>query len=152
MIGEVTSNEHNQANALPVQAKRAEYGDRVENRKLTRGEVAVLRVLMDPSNAEKTDIDRMKLAGVGNDTWYRVVRDPYIQRKQREMAQEYIRSAVAPMLKQSIQVATSEKRDGFNDRKLLLEMSGFYVPRQQIDHTTAGQPIVGVVGVDPQQL
>ena len=146
MIGEQADN------AVAVQATRPELarlgtGGTALDRTLTRKEEAVLRVIMNPDHADKTNQERADTAGVSLRHWYQILADPFIKRRQREAVQDMICTSVAPMLKQSLRVAVEEKRDGFNDRKLLLSMGGFYVERQQIDHTSAGQPIIGVVGV-----
>ncbi len=117
-----------------------------------RGRGSALAVTLDAGMYGKTDADRMREAEVSKDTWYRVMKDADFARIHRQMIRSSVNASVSLIINQSTKMAIETGRDGYNDRRMLLEMSGHYTPRQQIDHTTAGQPIIGVVGVDPNQL
>lgn len=128
-----------------------EQGEFTQKPILTRKQLAVLHVLMDPDNAGKSDLELIALAGVSNSTFYKVMRDPQVQAEHQQMCKDLIAKQVAPIIQRSIKVATSEGRDGFQDRRLLLSMSGHYVERKQQDVTVKGV-LVGVVNVSMDQL
>jgi hypothetical protein len=146
---------------VPVVVSRQEQGkgqqglrlaDDEQNRTFTRVERKVLEAITSPDLANATNEERYAHAGVGKTRFYAIMQDPWFRRKHREFIYNHVQARIAELVNASANTATTPGRDGFNDRKMLLEMTGHYVPRQQIDHTTAGQPIVGVVGVAMDQV
>lgn len=152
MIGEA-------AQTLPVQATRAQtslagQGTATDalNRSFTRKERAVLEAICNPALRDVTVSERAKAAGVSERRYFEIMKDPWFRRQHREYIQATVQERVASLVDASAQTAATPGRDGFNDRRMLLEITGHYVPRQQTDVTSGGQPIVGVIGVDPGQL
>jgi hypothetical protein len=138
---------------LPVVATRAQplkntdNGDSAENRRLSRKEQAVLRAITDPTLSTATNTVRAKAAGVSERHFYQIIADPFFARVHRRVLLGAVQANASRIIEKAVDVATSTGRDGATDRWKLLEMSGHYTPRQQTDITSAGQPIVGIVGV-----
>jgi hypothetical protein len=56
------------------------------------------------------------------------------------------------VIQAAIETGSNTGRDGANDRRLLMEVSGVYTPKQQVDlHAKNGQ-IIGIVGVTMDDL
>jgi hypothetical protein len=140
--------------AIQVVVERRGEGNRLPEakRSLSRAERRVLESICDPNHRNITVSERCKAIGIGESRYFEVVRDPWFRAQHREAVRRAVDERIASLVNASADTAAVVGRDGFNDRRMLLELTGHYVPRQQIDHTTAGQPIVGVVGVDPSQL
>lgn len=153
MIGEAKQTE-----ALPVQVQRAQPMlrpvsiDSVENRRMSNAERRLLRVLADPHHYDASNAERAKAAGISESRLYDLLRDPWFRDQEKQLMRGMVQTELAPIVRASIDTAKKPGRDGFNDRRVWLETVELYQPRQQIDHTTAGQPLVGVVGVDPSAL
>ncbi len=150
------ANQENTAQVVKVKRKgkveAVELGRDEQNIALTRKQLAVLDVLMDPDNAQKSDTEMSDIAGVSRTTFYRVRMLPEVDAERRRLCKALIQSRVAPIIDRSIKVAMSEGRDGFQDRRLLLSMSGDYVERQQHDVNLTARVMVGVVGVSMDEL
>ncbi len=123
-----------------------------DERTFTRKERAVLEAITDPATRNMTNAERAALAGVSDRQYYQIMARPWFRARHRNIIQGHVQSRVADLVEASAVTAATPGRDGFNDRKLLMEMTGHYIARQQIDHTSAGQPIVGVVGVSMDAL
>jgi hypothetical protein len=138
---------------LPVEVKRRDGrglltgGDRSINRMLTRKERAVLRVICDPALCEATQAERAKQAQVSIRQYFSILADPWFREQHRVAINRHVQERVGRLIEAGYQTAATPGRDGFQDRRMLLEMTGHYVKREQIDHTSGGQPIVGVIGV-----
>jgi hypothetical protein len=151
------------AETLPVEVKRANGGSarprpdlvaagtgnwhEAEQRSLTRKERAVLAIICDPSMADATNRERYAKAGLSERRYYEILADPWFNEQHRRMIQSVVKERVGRLIEAGYQTAATPGRDGFQDRRMLLEMTGHYVKREQIDHTSGGQPIVGVIGV-----
>jgi predicted DNA-binding protein YlxM (UPF0122 family) len=137
--------------AMPVQVKGdawkgGELGECRNNLILTRKQRAVLEVIMDPSMANATVEERIKRAGVSLQTYYNVLQMPHVEAERQRLVKQLVTQAVAPAIAACAATAMTQGRDGFQDRRLLLSMSGDYVERKQQDVNVSGS-IVGVVGV-----
>lgn len=157
MIGEVAQGERQQAQTLPIPVQADRVGtaaivDSAQNRVLTRKEKAVLAVVTDPALSQATNKEKAKLAGVSPRHFYQIMADPYFAQVQRNECKSFVRSRMQVYLQAMDATAGKAGRDGFNDRRLAFEMGELYTPRQQVDHTTQGKPIVGVVGVSLDEL
>jgi hypothetical protein len=127
-------------------------GELAQNRTLTRAERRILESICDVSQRDLQVDERCKRIGVSRTRYFQIMSDAWFRSQHREYIRRSVQERVSALVGASYDTAVTPGRDGFNDRRMLLEVTGHYVPRQQIDHTTAGQPIVGVVGVDPSQL
>ncbi len=112
----------------------------------------MLRVLHEPKNHDKTQRDKQKLARVSESTWHKIIRDPWFKQQEAELCRIYLQAELAPIMKASIDTARKPGRDGFADRRMLLETAEVYVPRSQVDHKHSGKLLVGVVGVSMDEL
>jgi hypothetical protein len=148
--------DNSDSQALPVQVQRRTPESLVReagiNRTLTRGERAVLTVLMDHTLANLPASEKIKRAGVGKGRWYDILKDPWIKQKQIELTQEFVAQHIAPILEASRQTAVTPGRDGWQDRRWLAELGGFYTPRRQVEQHTTGQVAIGIVGIDPKDI
>ena len=101
-------------------------------RALSASERKILRVWADPAYYASTDTECIKAAGVGRATYYKAKQTPALegerQRICREMLVQGLRGAYGAM----IETAGSPGREGFQDRRLLMEMAGEYTPRQAV--------------------
>lgn len=140
----------------PVQVLRRaeglESGDLSLNFRLSRCERRVLAVISDPMQAEATVEQKAKQCGMTERRFYQIMRDPRFVRYWRGQVANVVQSRALRYIEAADQLAAKPTRDGFNDRRMLLEMAGHYVPRQQTDITSGGQPLVGVVGVALDEL
>ncbi len=122
------------------------------NRTLTRVELKILKVLMDPTLADRTAEQRIEIAGVSRTSWFMAIRDPWFQEEQAKAVREHIAISVAPMLNASIETALKPGRDGFLDRRLMFEMGRFHIPKRRVEQTVTGKVAVGIVGIDLQAI
>jgi predicted DNA-binding protein (UPF0251 family) len=148
----MSTKKHDEPQAVQVRRKGAEQsgadlGELKQNVTLTRRQLRVLDVLVDPTTAGKTDDELAEMAGMSRTTFWRIKSEPAVEAERMKLCKALITSRVAPIIHKSIMVATSEGRDGFQDRRLLLAMSGDYQERKQHDVNVNGQMMVGVVGV-----
>nr|WP_294577194.1 hypothetical protein [uncultured Rhodopila sp.] len=121
-----------------------------ENRRLTRVERAVLAVLVDPrfNQPNTTNAERIAAADVSERRFYEVMADPWFQDQQRRAFLDVIRTNIGPIVEAAVKTASAEGRDGHQDRKMLLEMGGMYIPKSAIDHTTGGLPMKAFADID----
>jgi hypothetical protein len=163
MIGEVTSNEQNNGNALPVKAKRSGLGslsfdrmgncaDGLQNRTLTRTERKVLEVILTQDNRNKTQEVIAKSAGCSRTMYLKIMADPWFQEQRRNLLRTMIQEQAGAFVQAAVETATTPGRDGFQDRRLLLTLSGDHVERRQHEHQVTGQVVVGVIGVSMDEL
>lgn len=118
---------------------------------LSLKERAILEFMMDPENAKLNDAEKCRRIGCCRSTLYGALRKPAFHEMQVRMVQEYTARHIAPILAKSVETATTEARDGFQDRRFLMEVGRFYIPRKQQD-VNVNAKIVGVVGVKIDDL
>lgn len=159
MIDEVAQQE-TPAEADKVEVRRAGAapdahggnGDSGENRRLSSAEKRLMRVLVDPQHHALTHRDKAKVAHVSESRYYQIIADPWFKNQERELMLSHMHGELAPIVKACIDTAKKPGRDGFNDRRMALEVMDIYQPRSTVDHNVKGQMIVGVVGISPDQL
>jgi hypothetical protein len=148
MIGESPEN------PLPVKAARKEGGlmpDPTE-RKLTRLEGRVLELLLNPSTRHEKKKDLCELSGCGKTRFYQILKDPWFEQQRRAGIQAIVKEQAAEFVAAAAATAKMPGRDGFQDRRLLLSMSGDHIERRQHNHDVTARVVVGVVGVDMEDL
>jgi hypothetical protein len=114
-----------------------------ENRRLTRAEQNLLAVLVNPAfnQPDTTNEQRFNAAKISESRFYGIMTDPWFKEQHKNAVFQMIRSNVGSIINASVKTAQQEGRNGFMDRRMLMEMSGMYVPKQAFDHTTGGKPI-----------
>lgn len=125
---------------------------RTDDRELTSVEKKVLKVLMNPQLAEKTNLERIEASGVGKTSYYRVLRDPWFKQQQHAAFREMIRHDLGAIIAAMVTTAKQPGRDSHNDRRLAFELCGIYTPRQHVQLDAAPRHVVGVVGVSMDEL
>lgn len=127
---------------------RAGGAEMKENDSLTRAERAVLRVLIDPTYHEATNAEKIQAAGVSEAQFYRIVRKPQFREQEKAAFFDLIQTRLGPIIEAAMKTASMEGRDGFNDRKMLLEMGGMYTPKSGLDLTSGGKPLKAYEDID----
>lgn len=96
----------------------------------TDKEQSVLNVMMNPEYHGLTVKEKCELAKVSTRTWYNYMDNPAFMRLYREL----MLKEVAMDARAMIRVATNEAMKGsFQHFKMLMEMSGLYANRLEID-------------------
>lgn len=154
MIGEANSN--GGAQALPVQVQRKGMGlrgaDDEKNRTLTRTEGKLLDLLLDPATRHLKQKEIYTRAGCSKSRYWTIMQDPWFQEQRRNLLRTMVQEQAAAFVKAAADTAATPGRDGFQDRRLLLTLSGDHVERRQHDHQVTGRVVVGVVGVSMDEL
>lgn len=128
-----------------------EPGERAQKCSLTRKQAAVLQVIMNPVHHDKTNAEKAKLAGVSERLLYLTLQDAEVESQRQQMVKRMVIQGVAPAVDAMLKTASVPGRDSFQDRRLLLAMSGDYVERKTQD-VNVRATLVGVVGVQMEQL
>lgn len=110
----------------------------------TRTEEKVLAILVNPEHFRKTNAQKIALATCSCYQFYKIMRNPWFQKQVKDAALQLLHGQVMGVFDAAIETAKEVGRDGFNDRKMLLEMAGYYNPTATVtmQHTGAdGGPI-----------
>lgn len=143
--------------AQPVEVTRkqpmklAGSGDESE-RKLTRLEGKILELLLNPDTRHAKRQELYKMAGCSKGRYYAILKDPWFDQQRREGLQAIIREQTISFVRAAAKTAATPGRDGFQDRRLLLSMTGDHVERRHHDHNVTGRVVVGVIGVAMEDL
>ena len=108
-------------------------------------EIKLTAVLMDPAKAKLTGVEKAELAGISERTYRRLMADPEFVQSVRDQFLSRVFEQVAPIVDAAERVAVVPTKDGFNDRRMLLEMAGLV-------ETTANARHSGEVKTTPAQL
>lgn len=95
---------------------------------LTRSEQKLLAVLTDPKYFGANNAGKAEAAGISDRLLYQIVKRPHFKAAMKDFLTNYLTTQNGPILDAAVQTAKEKGRDGFNDRKMLLEMSGMYEP------------------------
>jgi hypothetical protein len=95
---------------------------------LTKADVALLAAMADPDRFRATNEELWTAAGISRATFYRLTRDPGFAARRRQQLFDVLRSEVNDVVYATLLNAQLPGREGFADRKLLLEMTGVYQP------------------------
>jgi hypothetical protein len=107
-----------------------------QNRTLTRAEKAVLDILADPAYFKATNEEKVEASGVSRRRFYEILADPWVRDQQKQLCLDMIRSRVNDIVGAAVTSAVEcIGKEGHLDRKMLLEMSGLYEPKQKQEHT-----------------
>jgi hypothetical protein len=110
--------------------------DALGNRILTTCQQKVLAVLIDPKYFKLTNRKKIKAAGCSVYQFYKIMRDPTFHEYVHRGLMEMLHGEAGPIMQTAIRSAQIEGRDGFPDRRMILEMLNFYKPKQQVDMNT----------------
>lgn len=99
----------------------------IDKYKPTPAEEKILEVCLNPNNIGKTVTEKMSIAGVCRETWYKAFRKPGFVNLINETAVDLVKEKVADILAASVEAATKGGVRGYQDRRMLLEMFGLVV-------------------------
>ena len=102
-------------------------------RALTPSERKVLAIWSRPEYYGSTDVECIEAAQVSKDTYYRIKRDPELRARRDELLQRMLEDGLRPAFAAMTATAMMEGREGFQDRRLLMEMAGEYTPKQTLN-------------------
>lgn len=103
----------------------------LQNRRLTRSEKALLAVLLDPAYFKALNTERARAAGISDRRFYQMMADPWFREREREAFYDLLRTRLGPIVQAAAETAAQPGRDGHFDRKMVLEMAGLYLPKQE---------------------
>ena len=97
--------------------------------KPTAAEKRLLEALVNPNSVGLPVQDLCNLANISRNTYYKTMRNPDFVKLVNETTLELIKGKVSDVLNASYTFALTEK--GFQDRKILLQMSGLLVEKTE---------------------
>lgn len=105
------------------------------NRILTKTQLKVLGVLLDPKYYNATGTEKRKAAGCSIYQYHKIMRDPTFNDLVTKCLLSMVHMESGAILQTAIDSAKIMGREGFPDRRMLMEMLNFYKPKQQVEHT-----------------
>ncbi len=122
------------------------------NRDLSKGERSLLAVLLDPKFFNKGPAERAPAARLSVRRYHEIMQREDFRKVVHEAQRSALQGNIAPIIAAAVESACTPTDEGHQDRKLLLEIVGYYNPRQQITHTITSTPGCGIVGITHEQL
>lgn len=98
-----------------------------DNYGLTAAEQRLLAVKLNPENYGKSITAISKLAEISREAYYEIIKRPRWAAAYSATSMDFLRAHIGDILQASVKFAKSDK-GGHQDRKMLLEMAGVYVP------------------------
>lgn len=95
----------------------------------TTAERKLLEVMLNPDNFALSDTKLCQLAGVSRNTFYKSMKKTGFVDYYNELSMNALRGKVGNILQASAVYALSP--EGFQDRKMLLTMTGLYADKQE---------------------
>jgi hypothetical protein len=95
-----------------------------QNRTLTRGEKLVLAVCINPEHFKSTDTQKIAATGISRSRYYAIIADPWFHKQIQSATMNFIGLRIAPIVEAAVSTAMVKGKDGHQDRKMLLQMSG----------------------------
>jgi hypothetical protein len=108
--------------------------------------------LLNPALRHEKQQDIIKAAGVSKGRYWQIMQDPWFQEQRRNALRSYVQSQAMDFVKAAAKTARTPGRDGFQDRRLMLSLTGDHVERRHHDHNVTARVVVGVIGVDMADL
>lgn len=108
---------------------------------LTNAEVKMLEALKDPENYLLSVSEFCKKADVGRNTYYTALKKPLFRKLRNEILNEVFTAFVPDIKRAAIQFGINNAKN-FQDRKLVLEMSGEYTPKQEVVNTEVNKDVL----------
>lgn len=109
--------------------------------KLTQTQEKLLKVMTDPENWGKTYTELAKITGCSRNTVYLAVKNDYFVKRYNDIAMTILGSRTGDIINASVKNAL--KREGFNDRKLLLTITGIYKESPLVSNNNVGNVYFG---------
>ena len=94
----------------------------------TNAEKKVLEAMKDPNNYTVSITEFCKNAGVGRNTYYNMLKKPGFIKKKNEIYNKMFENFVPEVKKACVKYAINNAKN-FQDRKIILEMTGEYSPK-----------------------
>lgn len=131
---------HGSANAVAITGDQPRAGRRhgvyLRIGKLTQTERRVLYVMADPRNWRvESAKDLSALAGVTIKQFRRVRASPGFQEALNEITLRRCGDKMARIMEACVQTAMIVGKEGYNDRRMLMELFGLYTPSRKVNHT-----------------
>lgn len=131
---------HTSANSLTITGDQPRVGRRhgvyLRIGKLTQTERRVLYVMADPRNWRvESAKDLSALAGVNIKQFRRVRASPGFQEALNEITLRRCGDKMARIMEACVATALIVGKEGYNDRRMLLELFGVYTPSRKVNHT-----------------
>lgn len=98
--------------------------------KLTKTQEKILQVMTDPTNWGTSQTQIAELANCSRNSVYLAVKDTDFIKRYNDITMNILGSRTADIINASIRQAMTP--EGFNDRKMLLTMTGLYSDKTQI--------------------
>lgn len=95
-------------------------------------EIKLIEVLSDPKNLTKSITAKCKLAGISRQTYYDIMKKPEFLEYYNKLIYESLKSRIAEVIEACYKFGITEK-SCHADRKILLQMAGFYKDEQNIN-------------------
>lgn len=102
-----------------------------EEYKATAAEKKLLEALSEPENYTLSITELCGKAGIGRNTYYTLLKKPEFVAKKNEIEKKVFDSLVPEVKRAAVKFAINNSKN-FQDRKMILEMAGEYVPKQEI--------------------
>lgn len=98
----------------------------------TPAEIRLIEVLSNPENIDKSVTAKAELAGISRKTYYDITKKPEFVEYFNRLIYESLRGRISEVVEACFRFGTTEK-SCFQDRKILLQMAGFYKEEQNIN-------------------
>lgn len=102
--------------------------------KPTKKEQILVETLLNPKNRMKNIMDVCRIAGCGKNTYYRAFEKKGFNEYYKQCSLEMVDKNIGQVMSSFVSEA---KRGSFQHGKILLEMSGMYKEKQEIEHSGA---------------
>jgi len=112
--------------------RMAETVTKVDEYRPTAKEKRLVEAMSDPKNRNLNITELCKVAGISREAYYQMMRKPAFVEYYKRIQYEVVKSSIAKVLQSTIKFAI-ENPKCHQDRKMLLEMSGMYTPKQEVD-------------------
>jgi len=114
-----------------------DHADQIEldppARALTPSERKILKVWADPAFYGETDQACIEAAGVARDTYFKAKQNPELQGERQRICHAMLQHSLRGAYGAMAATAALPGREGFQDRRLLMEMAGEYTPKKQLE-------------------
>ena len=102
--------------------------------------------MADPESLKLTNIELARRAGISEKRFYTLMGDPMYRAWVNEQRQRTLNRYVDQILTASVKTAAKDGREGHQDRRMLLEMTGLYQPKGAEGGGGGGQPLTIIIG------
>lgn len=100
---------------------------------LTPAREKILEALLNPEFLGLSITEKCNLIGISRNCWYKAIKDQSFMSLVKKTNIDLIKESAHEIIAASKKVAINSGARGFNDRRMLLEMSGYYVPKSEVN-------------------